>query len=62
MTGPTYTGPCKLPCEQQCDVPAGYVMAAVPRPRHAWGDMFNCPNCELSLMLQSGPNDTAAGR
>lgn len=50
--GPIITG--KIPCEQDCTVPEGVALVQVPRPRHAWGDVFNCPNdgCNRSFMLK----------
>ncbi|MFB6776531.1 hypothetical protein ACFCX0_03660 [Streptomyces sp. NPDC056352] len=36
--------PDRINCEQQCEIPAGVRLAEVPRPRHDWGDVFQCPN------------------
>lgn len=49
----TFTGPTTIPCAQQCEVPKGARLAEVPRPRHAWGDVANCPNdgCERSFVV-----------
>lgn len=50
-----YEGPCKLPCPQQCDVPAGVTLSLVPVPRHAWGDVLVCPteDCGRALLVVS---------
>lgn len=47
-------GPCKINCEQKCDVPAGVVLYPVPRPRHAWSDVLCCPRegCERAFLKQ----------
>lgn len=55
--GPDYVGPCKIDCPRECDVPPGAEMSMVPRPRHAWSDVINCPNedCERSFLLTRRP-------
>lgn len=52
----TYTGPCKMECPMNCDVPDGVKLAEVPRPRHQWGDVLACPNgkeveCERAFLV-----------
>lgn len=44
----------RIDCAQQCEIPAGVQLTEVPRPRHAWGDVFNCPNdgCGRSFMAR----------
>jgi len=56
--GLDYVGPCKIDCEQKCDVPDGVTLYPVPRPRHNWTDCLHCPNCERSFMVmkRSSPN------
>lgn len=46
-----------ITCPEQCDVPDGVTLREVPRPRHAWGDVFNCPNddCDRSFMVTGQP-------
>lgn len=43
-----------IDCPEQCEIPEGVNLVEVPRPRHAWGDVFNCPNdgCERSFMIR----------
>lgn len=50
-------GPCEISCPEACDVPEGVVLAEVPRPRHAWGDVMNCPNggCGRSFLVKEQP-------
>jgi hypothetical protein len=40
-------------CPQHCEIPGGVELSEVPRPRHAWGDVLNCPNdgCERSFLV-----------
>ncbi|MFE7580752.1 hypothetical protein ACFU5Y_04190 [Streptomyces gardneri] len=49
-------------CEQRCVIPDGVELTDVPRPRHAWGDVFNCPNdgCGRSFMTRQNdqPKET----
>lgn len=33
-----------LNCQEKCEMPEGVVLKEVPPPRHAWGDVFGCPN------------------
>jgi hypothetical protein len=33
-----------IDCDLKCPVPAGVTMTEVPGPRHAWSDVFVCPN------------------
>jgi len=40
----TYVGPCRIPCDQGCEVPVGTTLALVPVPRHAWDDVIVCPH------------------
>ena len=53
----------RIDCERRCTIPDGAELKEVPRPRHAWGDVFNCPNdgCEKSFMVRQGkqPDPTA---
>lgn len=44
----------RIDCLQQCEIPEGVDLVEVPRPRHAWGDVLNCPNdgCERSFMAR----------
>lgn len=37
-------GPSTLPCEQECEVPAGVTMHGLPMPRHVWPGILVCPN------------------
>lgn len=48
-----------IDCEQQCAIPAGVELTEVPRPRHAWGDVFNCPNdgCGKSFLARQTGDD-----
>jgi hypothetical protein len=41
-------------CPEQCEIPDGVDLTEVPRPRHAWGDVLNCPNdgCGRSFMVR----------
>jgi hypothetical protein len=41
-----------ISCPERCVVPEGVQLAQVPRPRHAWSDVLNCPNdgCERSFL------------
>ncbi|MEV6547955.1 hypothetical protein AB0M57_04505 [Streptomyces sp. NPDC051597] len=52
-----------IDCPQQCDVPNGVQLAEVPQPRHAWGDVVNCPNddCGRSFFVL-GKDDREATR
>ena len=50
-----FVGPCKIDCDEGCDVPAGLVMAPVPRPRHARSDVLACPNCERAFIIYKKP-------
>lgn len=54
MEDVVFVGPCKIPCPQNCDVPAGVTLAPVPRPRHAWGDVVACPNddCDRAFLVK----------
>jgi hypothetical protein len=47
-----------IDCAQQCDIPDGVQLTEVPRPRHAWSDILNCPNegCERSFMVAPAYN------
>ena len=53
----------RIDCEQRCTIPDGVELAEVPRPRHDWGDVFNCPNdgCEKSFLARQSeqPEPTA---
>lgn len=42
----------RIDCAEQCTIPEGIRLVEVPRPRHTWGDVFNCPNdnCGRSFM------------
>lgn len=46
-----YIGPCKIDCDLKCNVPEGARLCEVPRPRHAWGDVLPCPNCERAFLV-----------
>lgn len=46
-----YRHPQKLPCDLDCDVPEGLTLTAIPRPRHAWGDVLRCPHCEAAWLI-----------
>jgi hypothetical protein len=52
-----------IDCEQRCTIPDGVELNEVPSPRHAWSDVFNCPNdgCGKSFLVrQDGqPEPTA---
>lgn len=39
-----YEGPCEIDCDERCTVPEGATLTLVPVPRHAWADVFVCPN------------------
>ncbi|MEU1853955.1 hypothetical protein ABZ499_33030 [Streptomyces sp. NPDC019990] len=54
--------PRRLDCAEQCLIPDGVTLHEVPRPRHAWGDVYNCPNdgCERSFMTTVGDTPTGA--
>lgn len=43
----------RIDCAEQCEIPDGVELREVPRPRHAWGDVLNCPNdgCERSFLV-----------
>lgn len=43
----------RIDCAEQCEVPTGVTLREVPRPRHAWGDVANCPNegCGKSFLV-----------
>ena len=54
----------RIDCAEQCEIPEGVHLVEVPRPRHAWSDVFNCPNdnCGRSFMVKqaghnAGPTD-----
>ncbi|MFE0651017.1 hypothetical protein ACFVZH_20750 [Streptomyces sp. NPDC059534] len=51
-----------IDCQQQCVIPDGVELKEVPRPRHDWGDVFNCPNdgCGRSFMTRQNchPEET----
>ncbi|MGW3321102.1 hypothetical protein [Streptomyces virginiae] len=49
-----------IDCPQQCEIPEGADLREVPRPRHNWNDVINCPNdgCEKSFLVAQGANDT----
>lgn len=56
MTPPiVYEGPCQIDCPEKCNVPAGARLAMVPKPRHAWSDVFGCPNdgCERWWLISA---------
>lgn len=42
----------RLDCAEKCEIPSGVNLTEVPRPRHAWSDVLNCPNddCERSFI------------
>lgn len=44
----------RIDCPEQCEIPDGADLVEVPRPRHAWSDVLNCPNdgCERSFMVR----------
>lgn len=46
-----------IDCPDQCTIPDGAEVREVPRPRHAWGDVLNCPNegCEKSFLIVKDP-------
>lgn len=50
----------RIDCAEQCEIPDGVQLVEVRRPRHAWGDVFNCPNdgCGRSFMQRQndGPS------
>lgn len=56
MSDTDYVGPCKIDCEEGCDVPEGLVLAPVPRPRHRWGDVMPCPNCDRAFLVVKAPS------
>lgn len=41
-------------CPDGCLAPEGVEVTEVPRPRHAWSDVFVCPNepCERAFMIK----------
>lgn len=45
----------RIDCAEQCEIPDGIQLIEVPRPRHAWGDVLNCPNdgCGRSFMTKT---------
>lgn len=51
-----------IDCAEQCTIPDGIELTEVPRPRHDWGDVFNCPNggCGKSFMARPVDQPQAA--
>lgn len=49
--------PRRIDCSEQCEIPDGVDLAEVPRPRHAWSDVINCPNdgCGKSFLVVKQP-------
>lgn len=47
----------RIDCAEQCEIPDGVQLVEVPRPRHAWSDVINCPNddCGRSFMVKQEP-------
>lgn len=47
-----YTG--YVDCDEKCEIPEGYRLVEVPRPRHAWTDVARCPNegCERAFLIE----------
>lgn len=52
------TGPEKLPCDQQCEVPEGVRLAEVPPPRHHWNDVIVCPDCGRAWLVLGKPDES----
>ncbi|MFF9097598.1 hypothetical protein ACF1AX_31310 [Streptomyces sp. NPDC014802] len=50
-----------LDCREQCEIPEGVELVEVPRPRHAWSDILNCPNegCGKSFAVKEAPSADA---
>lgn len=46
----------RIECPERCVIPQGVTLVEVPTPRHAWGDVYNCPNdgCDRSFMARAG--------
>jgi hypothetical protein len=44
-------GPCKIDCEEGCDVPSGVRLGEVPPSRHQWSDVIVCPNCRRQFLV-----------
>jgi hypothetical protein len=42
----------EIGCDQKCAVPPGMALAPVPKPRHAWGDIIVCPNCDAAFLIK----------
>lgn len=51
--------PRHIDCAEQCEIPDGTQLEEVPRPRHAWSDVLNCPNegCGKSFLIAEEPRD-----
>lgn len=50
----TLVGPCKIECDEGCNVPEGVELEIVPMPRHAWSDIIVCPNARADGMTPCG--------
>lgn len=50
-------GPCKIDCDEKCDVPDGGTLSPVPVPRHRWTDVLTCPhNCGRAFLINVTTN------
>lgn len=54
----------RIDCPKACEIPAGITLTEVPRPRHAWSDVYTCPNdgCGRAFMTSNNtPTEKADG-
>lgn len=53
------TGQQVIDCPEKCVAPKGVQLAEVPRARHAWSDVLNCPNdgCGRSFLVKQRPGE-----
>lgn len=44
----------RIDCAEQCEIPPGITITEVPPSRHAWADVFRCPNdgCEKTFLAR----------
>lgn len=53
-----YVGPCRIDCEQGCEVPSGRTLTLVPAPRHQWSDVLVCPHgCGRAFLIVPNGDD-----